>query len=48
MICPRWVTTKTQPIALADVVRYLAGWAVDEASGEAHDAAGPEVMTYRR
>ena len=25
MICPRWVTTKTQPIALADVVRYLAG-----------------------
>jgi uncharacterized protein YbjT (DUF2867 family) len=48
MICPRWVTTKTQPIALADVVRYLAGvggW--DEALGEAYDAAGPEVMTYR-
>jgi uncharacterized protein YbjT (DUF2867 family) len=48
MICPRWVTTKTQPIALADVVGYLAGvggW--DEALGEAYDAAGPEVMTYR-
>jgi uncharacterized protein YbjT (DUF2867 family) len=48
MICPRWVTTNTQPIALADVVRYLAGvGGHDEALGEAYDAAGPEVMTYR-
>jgi uncharacterized protein YbjT (DUF2867 family) len=48
MICPRWVTTKTQPIALADVVRYLAGvGGRDEALVEAYDAAGPEVMTYR-
>jgi len=23
MVCPRWVTTRCQPIALADVVRYL-------------------------
>jgi uncharacterized protein YbjT (DUF2867 family) len=48
MICPRWVTTRTQPIALADVVRHLAGVGDrDEALGEAYDAAGPEVMTYR-
>ena len=48
MICPRWVTTKTQPIALADIVRHLAGLGGrDEALGEAYDAAGPEVMTYR-
>ena len=48
MICPRWVTTKTQPIALADVVRYLAGvGGLEEALGEAYHAAGPEVMTYR-
>ncbi len=25
MICPRWVSTPTQPIALGDVVNYLAG-----------------------
>ena len=25
MVCPRWVRTRTQPIALQDVVRYLAG-----------------------
>jgi uncharacterized protein YbjT (DUF2867 family) len=48
MICPRWVTTKTQPIALADVVRHLAGvGGRSEALGGAYDAAGPEVMTYR-
>jgi len=48
MICPRWVTTRTQPIALGDVVRYLAGvGGREEAFGVALDAAGPEVMTYR-
>jgi uncharacterized protein YbjT (DUF2867 family) len=48
MICPRWVATRTQPIALADVVRYLANVADrPEALGQSFDAAGPEVMTYR-
>lgn len=48
MICPRWVSTETQPIALADVVRYLAGVTGCEAAyGETYDLGGPEVMTYR-
>jgi uncharacterized protein YbjT (DUF2867 family) len=48
MITPRWVSTPTQPIALADVVRFLAGVAGrPEASGETFDVGGPEVMTYR-
>jgi uncharacterized protein YbjT (DUF2867 family) len=48
MICPRWVSTETQPVALADVVRYLAGVAGRaEAFGEHYDVGGPEVMTYR-
>jgi uncharacterized protein YbjT (DUF2867 family) len=48
MICPRWVTTPTQPIALEDVVAYLAGVAgLEDALGESFDAGGPEVMTYR-
>ena len=48
MICPRWVSTETQPVALADVVRYLAGAAGrEEAFGETYDVGGPEVMTYR-
>ena len=28
MICPRWVSTSTQPIALLDVTAYLAAAAV--------------------
>jgi uncharacterized protein YbjT (DUF2867 family) len=48
MITPRWVSTPTHPIALSDVVRYLAGVAGRaEALGETFDVGGPEVMTYR-
>jgi len=47
MVTPRWVDTRTQPVALQDVVRTLAD------VGERTDApaelqlGGPEVMTYR-
>jgi uncharacterized protein YbjT (DUF2867 family) len=48
MICPRWVSTPTQPIALQDIVEYLAGVAGrEEALGASFDAGGPDVMTYR-
>ncbi len=48
MICPRWVATPTQPIALADIVRYLVGvCGLEAAFGRGLDAGGPEVMTYR-
>ena len=47
MITPRWVRTKTQPIAVADVVRYLVG-VLDEprAIGRVFEIGGPEVMEY--
>jgi uncharacterized protein YbjT (DUF2867 family) len=49
MICPRWVSTPTQPVALRDVVRYLAGvCGLEAAYGETFDVGGPEVMTYRQ
>jgi uncharacterized protein YbjT (DUF2867 family) len=48
MITPSWVSTPTQPIALVDVVRYLAGLCgLEKAFGASFDAGGPEVMTYR-
>lgn len=48
MVCPRWVTTPTQPIALHDVVAYLAGaCGLEAAFGRSFDVGGPEVMTYR-
>ncbi|MFG1643701.1 NAD(P)H-binding protein [Amycolatopsis sp. NPDC049252] len=48
MITPRWVATRTQPIAIADVVRYLVG-VLDhaEAEGRAFDIGGPDVLAYR-
>jgi uncharacterized protein YbjT (DUF2867 family) len=48
MVTPRWVSTRTQPIALGDVVAYLAGvCGREEAFGQELDVGGPEVMTYR-
>ncbi len=49
MITPSWVSTPTQPIALDDIARYLAGVCGNEAAlGEGFDAGGPETMTYRQ
>ena len=47
MITPRWVHTRTQPIAVDDVVRYLVGvLEVPEAAGRALDIGGPDVLEY--
>jgi uncharacterized protein YbjT (DUF2867 family) len=47
MITPRWVRTKTQPIAVDDVVRYLVGvLGNDEALGRVFEVGGPEVLEY--
>jgi uncharacterized protein YbjT (DUF2867 family)/tryptophan-rich sensory protein len=47
MVAPRWVGNRIQPIAVTDVVHYLAG-AVDlpEGTNRTFDLGGPEVMTY--
>jgi len=48
MITPRWVTTRCQPIAVDDVIAYLAGCLADErTSGRTFDIGGPEVLTYK-
>jgi uncharacterized protein YbjT (DUF2867 family) len=47
MVTPRWVHTRTQPIAVADVVRYLVGVLdVPEAAGRAFEIGGPDVLAY--
>ena len=45
MVCPRWVRTAIQPIAAADVVRYLVG-ALDVDPGT-YEIGGTDVTTYR-
>ena len=48
MITPRWVETRSQPIALDDVVVYLTGvLGRAEAIGRSYEIGGPEVLTYR-
>lgn len=48
MITPRWVNTRTQPIAIRDVVNYLIGCLEDSrTTGRTLDIGGPEIMTYR-
>jgi uncharacterized protein YbjT (DUF2867 family) len=48
MVTPRWVSTRTQPIAVADVVQYLRqAPGVDAATGREVEIGGPEVTTYR-
>jgi uncharacterized protein YbjT (DUF2867 family) len=47
MVTPRWVSTRTQPIAVDDAVRYLVGvLPLGEAAGRVFDIGGPEVLRY--
>lgn len=48
MVTPRWVQTRTQPIALADAVSDLVGvLGRSDMIGEAYEIGGPEPLTYR-
>ncbi|MCE0535579.1 NAD(P)H-binding protein [Kineosporia rhizophila] len=48
MVTPHWVNTRTQPIALPDVIRYLAGvLEPEEARGRVFEIGGPEVLRYK-
>jgi uncharacterized protein YbjT (DUF2867 family) len=47
MVTPRWVRTRTQPIAVADVVRYLVGVLHHpEGMRRVFEIGGPEVLQY--
>ena len=47
MVTPRWVRTKTQPIAVADVVHYLvAVLDVPQAASHTFEIGGPEMLEY--
>jgi len=47
MLAPRWVNTRTQPIALPDVIRYLVGVLdAPEAEGAVYDIGGPQILSY--
>jgi len=47
MVCPSWVKSLAQPIAVDDVVEYLIGCLEHlETTGKVFDIGGPDKMTY--
>lgn len=47
LITPRWVHTNCQPIAIRNVLDYLAGVLQHpETAGHSYDIGGPDVMSY--
>lgn len=49
MLTPRWVQSRSMPIALDDLLDYLVSVAlVPEAAGKIYDVGGPEILTYEQ
>ena len=49
MVTPKWVLTKTQPIAIRDVIKYLIGVQNrEDCFDESFDIGGPNVITYKQ
>ena len=48
MLAPRWVSSRSQPIGLEDLLDYLVGLLRLDDDGEHHvyDAVGPETLSY--
>jgi uncharacterized protein YbjT (DUF2867 family) len=47
MVCPRWVRSRCEPIAVDDVLAYLTGvLAAPETIGQTLEIGGGEVLTY--
>jgi uncharacterized protein YbjT (DUF2867 family) len=47
MVVPKWAATRTQPIALDDVIRYLAGVVgVEKTYGQVYEIGGSDRLTY--
>jgi uncharacterized protein YbjT (DUF2867 family) len=48
MVTPKWLNTKSQPIAIRDVLSYLSGGIKKaELYNRSIDICGPEVLTYK-
>ena len=48
MVCPKWIDTRIQPIALQDVLAYLVGCLLEpRTAGQVFDIGGAEILTYR-
>jgi uncharacterized protein YbjT (DUF2867 family) len=47
MVVPRWADTRTQPVAIDDVIRYLGGViGVEKTYGQVYEIGGADRLTY--
>lgn len=48
MVTPRWLNTRTQPIAIQNVIQFLTGVLLNaETFDKSFDIGGPDILTYR-
>ncbi|MCX6285150.1 MAG: SDR family oxidoreductase [Bacteroidetes bacterium] len=48
MIAPRWLATKSQPIAIGNVIEFLKGVLMNEITfNRSFDIGGPDILTYK-
>lgn len=48
MVTPKWLNTRSQPIAIRNVLEYLAGVLLrEETFGGSYDIGGPDVLSYK-
>ena len=49
MVTPKWVNTKSQPIAIRNVMEYLNGVLLHpECIGQSFDIGGKDILTYKK
>lgn len=49
MIAPRWLKTKSQPIAVRNVIEFISGVLLKETTyNNSYDIGGPDILTYKQ
>lgn len=49
MIAPRWLNTKSQPIAVRNVIEFISGVLLNETTfNKSYDIGGPDILTYKQ
>ncbi len=49
MIAPRWLNTRSQPIAVRNVIQFLKGVLLrEDCFSQSFDIGGPEILTYKQ
>jgi uncharacterized protein YbjT (DUF2867 family) len=48
MVTPKWLNTKSQPIAIRNVIQFLKGILLrEDCYNKSYDIGGPEILTYK-